>query len=49
MNKTQTTEETTKGLSDMLVTKYNQARANGATVEQAIKALRSLWLEAAGA
>ncbi len=39
--------EATKALAEMFARKYAQAVANGATDEQAIRACRSLWLEAA--
>lgn len=40
------TSEATSALSAMFATKYAEAVANGATDEQAIKAIRILWLEA---
>jgi hypothetical protein len=48
---TATEENTTatKNLQAMFARKYAQAIANGATDEQAITALRALWLEAIGA
>ena len=38
--------ETIKAMAEMFESKYNEALANGATEEQAIKACRLLWLEA---
>lgn len=43
---TTTQTAASKNLSEMFARKYAEARANGATDEQAIKACRLLWLEA---
>lgn len=39
------TETAAKNLAGMLSTKVAQATANGATEDQAIEAVRALWLE----
>lgn len=46
MTTTHTYEATKNIFSAMFADKYAQAIANGATDEQAIKAIRDLWIEA---
>jgi hypothetical protein len=49
MNTTDTTGNATQALAAMLAGKVREAMANGATEDEAIAAVRALWLEAIGA
>lgn len=46
MTTTQTPETSAKELAAMFGRKYMEATKNGASDDQAIKALREMWLEA---